>query len=160
MFTGFDSCAPAANFVPHRPHFASPFASLTSSTRFFAPQLLQPTTCITHLFRTQFDQSLVAKFSQISVFTTVSQDDKLSSMSLSQVLKALPAFTFEERQLLIRRVIELDEPPLSEADEQIVDSRLAAHRHDPSSSLPLKTLKEHLKSSWRQKTFTCNPKEK
>ena len=67
-------------------------------------------------------------------------------MSLSQVLEALRAFTFEERQLLIRRVIELDEPPLSEADERILESRLAAHHLDPSSSLPLKTLKEHLKS--------------
>ena len=67
-------------------------------------------------------------------------------MSLSQVLKALPAFTFEERQLLIRRVIELDDPPLSESDEGLVESRLAAHHLDPSSSLPLETLKEHLKS--------------
>jgi hypothetical protein len=67
-------------------------------------------------------------------------------MSLSQILEALPQFTFEERQLLVRRVIELDEPPLSEADERIVESRLAAHHLDPSSSLPLETLKEHLKS--------------
>ena len=76
----------------------------------------------------------------------MSQNDKLSPMSLSQVLKALPAFTFEERQLLIRRAIELDEPPLLEDDERIVESRLAAHRLDASSSLSLKTLKEHLKS--------------
>ena len=67
-------------------------------------------------------------------------------MSLSQVLKALPAFTFEERQLLIRRVIELDDPPLSESDEALVESRLADHHLDPSSSLPLETLKEHLNS--------------
>lgn len=53
-------------------------------------------------------------------------------MSLSQVLEALPAFTFEERQLLIRRVIELDDPPLSEADESLVESRLAAHHRDLS----------------------------
>ena len=65
-------------------------------------------------------------------------------MSLSQILEALPEFTFEERQLLVRRVIELDEPPLTEADERIVESRLAAHHLDPSSSLPLETLKEHL----------------
>ncbi|MFN2406757.1 MAG: hypothetical protein ABR594_11940 [Pyrinomonadaceae bacterium] len=39
-------------------------------------------------------------------------------MSLSQVLEALPEFTVEERQLLIRRAMELDEPPLSEADEK------------------------------------------
>jgi putative addiction module component (TIGR02574 family) len=67
-------------------------------------------------------------------------------MSLSQVLEALPGFTFEERQLLIRRVIELDDPPLSEAEEQLVESRLAAHRSDPTSSLPLEKLKERLRS--------------
>lgn len=71
-------------------------------------------------------------------------------MSLSQVLEALPAFTFEERQLLIRRVIELDDPPLSEADESLVESRLAAHHRDPESSVPLETLKEHLKSRRKQ----------
>jgi len=66
-------------------------------------------------------------------------------MSLSQVLEALPSFTFEERQLLIRSVIELDDPPLSEDDEALVELRLAAHRNDPTSSLPLETLKEYLR---------------
>ncbi len=67
-------------------------------------------------------------------------------MSLSQVLEALPDFTFEERQLLIRRVIELDDPPLSQSEETLVESRLAAHYLDPTSSLPLKKLKERLRS--------------
>jgi hypothetical protein len=67
-------------------------------------------------------------------------------MSLSQVLEALSAFTFEERQLLMRRVIELDDPPLSQADEALVESRLAAHHLDPTSSVPLETLREHLTS--------------
>jgi len=67
-------------------------------------------------------------------------------MSLSQVLEELPGFTFEERQLLIRRVIELDDPALSETDEALVESRLAAHRIKPASSLPLETLKSHLQS--------------
>lgn len=71
-------------------------------------------------------------------------------MSLSQVLEALPGFTFEERQLLIRRVIELDDPPLSEADETLVEQRLAAHRNDPTSSLPLETLKEYLRLRTKQ----------
>lgn len=71
-------------------------------------------------------------------------------MSLSQVLEALPDFTFEERQLLIRRVIELDDPSLSEKDETLVESRLAAHRLDPKSSLPVDTLKEHLQSRTRR----------
>lgn len=67
-------------------------------------------------------------------------------MTLSQVLKELPAFTLEERQLLMRRVIELDEPPLSEADEALVESRLAEHHLNPTSSLPLEKLKERLRS--------------
>lgn len=71
-------------------------------------------------------------------------------MSLSQILEALPTFTFEERQLLIRRAIELDDPPLTEADEALVELRLAAHRLDPASSLPLETLKDHLRSRTRE----------
>ena len=67
-------------------------------------------------------------------------------MTLSQVLDELPALSFEERQLLIRRVIELDDPPLSEADITLVQSRLAAHHLDPTSSLPLDKLKERLRS--------------
>jgi hypothetical protein len=64
--------------------------------------------------------------------------------------EALPAFTFEERQFLIRRVIELDDPPLSEADETLVESRLAAHHLDPTSSLPLETLKDRLRTRTRE----------
>jgi putative addiction module component (TIGR02574 family) len=71
-------------------------------------------------------------------------------MSLSQVLEELPAFTFEERQLLVRRLIELDDPPLSEADETLVESRLAEHHLNPTSSLPLETLKERLRSRTKQ----------
>jgi hypothetical protein len=67
-------------------------------------------------------------------------------MTLSQVLKELPHFTFEERQLLIRRAIELDDPPLSEAEETLVESRLTAHHLDPKSSLPLETLKKRLRA--------------
>ena len=67
-------------------------------------------------------------------------------MSLSQILDALPAFTFEERQLLVRRVIELDDPPLSEAEETLVESRLADHHLNPTSSLPLEVLKKRLRS--------------
>jgi len=67
-------------------------------------------------------------------------------MSLSEVLEALPTLTFEERQILMRRMIELEDPPLSEADEALVESRLADHREDPTSSLPLETLKERLRS--------------
>lgn len=66
-------------------------------------------------------------------------------MNLNEVLEALPNFTFEERQLLTRAVIELDDPPLLEADETLVQSRLAAHHSNPTSSLPLDVLKESLR---------------
>jgi hypothetical protein len=67
-------------------------------------------------------------------------------MSLSEVLESLSDFTFEERQLLIRRVIELDGAPLSPQDETLVESRLAAHHLDPTSSLPLEVLEKRLRS--------------
>lgn len=67
-------------------------------------------------------------------------------MSLSQVLEVLPDFTFEERQLLIRRVIELDDLPLSQEEETLVESRLAAHHSDPTTSLPVEELKKRLRS--------------
>jgi len=59
-------------------------------------------------------------------------------MSFKQLLDELPRLTFEQRQILIRRALELDDPPLSEADESTVESRLATHRADPSSSYHLR----------------------
>ena len=67
-------------------------------------------------------------------------------MNLTQVLKELPAFTFEERQMVLRRVLELDDPPLSKAEESLIESRLAAHHSDPTSSLPLEVVKKRLRS--------------
>jgi len=62
-------------------------------------------------------------------------------MSFAEVLEELPALTFEQRQLLIRRAVELDGPSLSQADEALVEERLAAHDANPSSSLPLDEIK-------------------
>ncbi len=67
-------------------------------------------------------------------------------MSFNEVIAQLPRLTFEERQILIRRALELDDPPLSAADEELVEARLAAHHSDPSSSLPLNELKDRLRS--------------
>ena len=58
-------------------------------------------------------------------------------MSLNEVIAKLPRLTFEERQILIRRALELDDPSLSSADEELVEARLAEHHADPSSSVPL-----------------------
>jgi hypothetical protein len=56
-------------------------------------------------------------------------------MSFNEVIAELPRLTFEERQILIRRVLELDDPPLSAAAEELVENRLAEHH-----SLPLPVL--------------------
>ncbi len=65
-------------------------------------------------------------------------------MSFTEVLEELPALTVGERQLLVRRALELDEPPLSQADETMVEERLIAHRKNPASSVPLDEMKNRL----------------
>ncbi len=54
--------------------------------------------------------------------------------------------TMAQRQKLIRRALELDDLPLSSADEALVESRLAAHRANPGSSVPLAAMKKRLRS--------------
>ena len=65
-------------------------------------------------------------------------------MSFNEVLAELPRLTFEERQILIRTALELDDSPLSAADEELVEARLAEHHDNPNSSLPLQELKNRL----------------
>jgi putative addiction module component (TIGR02574 family) len=67
-------------------------------------------------------------------------------MSFNEVIAELPKLTFEERQILIRLALELDDPPLSAVDEELVEARLAEHHADPSSSVPLDELKGRLRS--------------
>jgi hypothetical protein len=66
-------------------------------------------------------------------------------MSFNEVIEELPRLTFEERQILIRRVVELDDPPLLAADEELVESRLAEHHANPNSSVPLHELRSRLR---------------
>jgi hypothetical protein len=65
-------------------------------------------------------------------------------MSFAEVLNELPTLTVEQRQLLIRRAVELDDTPLSPEDEALVEQRLAAHHADPASSLPVEEVKARL----------------
>ena len=62
-------------------------------------------------------------------------------MSFTEVLQELPALTFEQRQLLIRRALELDDLPLSAADESLVESRLKALHDAPASAVSLEEMK-------------------
>ncbi len=68
------------------------------------------------------------------------------SMSFAEVLAELPAMTFEERQLLVRRALELDDSFLSESDEALIEERLKAHRADPNSSVSLEEMKKRLRA--------------
>lgn len=65
-------------------------------------------------------------------------------MSFTQVIEELPRMTTAERQQVIRRALELDDAPLSSTDEALVESRLAAHRANPNSSVPLTEMKKRL----------------
>jgi putative addiction module component (TIGR02574 family) len=67
-------------------------------------------------------------------------------MSFTEVLAELPALTVSERQLLIRRALDLDDPVLSAPDEAVVEKRLADHRQNPGSAVPLDEMKTRLRS--------------
>jgi hypothetical protein len=45
-------------------------------------------------------------------------------MSFNEVIAELPRLTFEERQIFIRQVLELDDPPLSAAAEELVEKQV------------------------------------
>jgi len=72
------------------------------------------------------------------------------AMSFTEVLQELPTLTFEQRQLLIRRALELDDPPLSEAEEALVESRLTEMRDAPASAISLDEMKARLRSRSRR----------
>jgi hypothetical protein len=71
-------------------------------------------------------------------------------MSFAEVLQELPTLTLSERQLLVRRALALDEPGLSLADEALVEERLAAHRKNPASAVPLETMRSRLHSQFKK----------
>lgn len=67
-------------------------------------------------------------------------------MSFTEVLAELPALTVTERQLLIRRALDLDDPALAAEDEAVVEKRLADHRQNPGSAVSLDEMKARLRS--------------
>lgn len=75
---------------------------------------------------------------------------EIPAMSFAEVLQELPSLTVSERQLLVRRALDLDDPPLSSTDEVLVEERLAAHRKNPASAVPLATMKSRLRSQFKK----------
>jgi len=71
-------------------------------------------------------------------------------MSFAEVLQELPTLTYEQRQIIVRRALELDEPPLSKADEDLVESRLAGLRENPEAGLSLEQIRTRVRSLYRK----------
>lgn len=67
-------------------------------------------------------------------------------MSFNEVLAELPSLTMEQRQLLMRRALELDDLPLSPAEEALVEQRLAEHRRNPQAALSLEEMEKRLRA--------------
>jgi hypothetical protein len=67
-------------------------------------------------------------------------------MSFTDVLAELPALTVAERQLLVRRALDLDEPALPAEDEAVVEKRLAEHRRNPASAVSLAEMTARVRS--------------
>ena len=71
-------------------------------------------------------------------------------MSVAEIMREMSKLTFEQRQLLVRRALELDDQPLSDADVSLAESRLAALRDAPASAVSLKEMKSRLRSHRRK----------
>lgn len=67
-------------------------------------------------------------------------------MSFNEVLAELSALTVEERQMLVRRALEIDDSPLSPADEAEIERRQAAHRLAPASALSREEIQSRIRS--------------
>ena len=71
-------------------------------------------------------------------------------MSIQDVLAELPALTVAERQMLVRRALDLDESGLTAEVESLVEDRLADHRRNPGSAVSLDEMKSRLGSRLRE----------
>ena len=67
-------------------------------------------------------------------------------MSATEIVNELPKLTEAERRLVFGKLLELEDVPLSSDDEALIESRLAAHRADPNSSIPLEEVKRRLRN--------------
>ena len=56
-------------------------------------------------------------------------------MRVTEVLHELPHWQPQDRQALVRKVMELDEEGLTPEELKLAETRLEAHRKDPASAL-------------------------
>jgi len=67
-------------------------------------------------------------------------------MNFTEILNKLQTLSIEQRHLLISHALQLDELPLSAKNEALIEERLAAHRQNPPSSVPLGEMKTRLQN--------------
>lgn len=71
-------------------------------------------------------------------------------MSFNEVLSELPSLSVDQRQLLVRRALELDDAGLSSENEVLVEKRLVEHRQNPASAIPKEEMNARLRSRFGQ----------
>lgn len=69
-------------------------------------------------------------------------------MSFQELLAELPSLTVEQRQLLMRRTIELDNSVLSPTEERLVEERRTEYLQNPSSGLSLEEIESQLRAKF------------
>lgn len=69
-------------------------------------------------------------------------------MSFQELLAELPSLTVEQRQLLVRRMVELDNSALAPAEEKLVEARRAEYLRNPSSGLSLEEIEAQLRAKF------------
>ncbi len=67
-------------------------------------------------------------------------------MSFNELLAELPSMTVAERQVLVRRAMELDDATLPPEHIAIVEERLEEHRRNPESAISLEQMETRLRS--------------
>ncbi len=69
-------------------------------------------------------------------------------MSFQELLAELPSLTVEQRQMLVRRMVELDNSALAPAEEKLVEERRAEYLRNPSSGLSLEEIEAQLRAKF------------
>ena len=71
-------------------------------------------------------------------------------MSFNELLDELQTLTAAERQLVMRRALEIDDSPLSTAEELLVDQRLRDHKENAQAAITLGEMNSRLRSRFGQ----------
>jgi putative addiction module component (TIGR02574 family) len=65
-------------------------------------------------------------------------------VSLTEILAEIPKLSFAERQELVRRAIELEDPDVTAEEKAILNQRIEDLRQNPNSGIPAEQLKDEV----------------